>query len=65
MREDNCPCEMVKELKKTVDMHEKRLAEGSTQFAVINTKLNVVLGVITTVGVALCGVIVKLVFHMG
>lgn len=64
MAEQNsgCPCEAVKELRTIVDQHEKRLAEGSTQFAVINTKLNLVLGVMCTIGVALCGVIIKMIF---
>ena len=60
MRE--CPCEAVKELKSIVERHEQQLVKGSVQFAVINTKLNIVLGVMAAVGVALCGVIVKMIF---
>lgn len=61
--EERCPCEAVKELQKIVNEHEKRLADGSTQFAVINTKLNVVLGVLSCVGVAVCGTVVALLFR--
>ena len=57
-----CPCEAVKELKSIVERHEQQLAKGSVQFAVINTKLNIVLVVMAAVGVALCGVIVKMIF---
>ena len=57
-----CPCEAVKELKSIVERHDQQLKDGSVQFAVINTKLNIVLGVMAAVGVALCGVIVKMIF---
>ncbi len=58
----DCPCDAVKELKAIVDRHEHQLAKGSVQFAVINTKLNIVLGVLATVGAAVCGIVVKLIF---
>jgi hypothetical protein len=63
MEEKNeCPCEAVKHLQKIVDEHEKQLNKGAVQFAVINTKLNVVIGVMGAIGVAFCGVIVKMLF---
>lgn len=63
MEEKNeCPCEAVKHLQKIVDEHEKQLNKGAVQFAVINTKLNVVIGVMAAIGVAFCGVIVKMLF---
>ena len=37
--ENNCPCEAVKHLQKTVDDHEKRLADGNTNFALIQRDL--------------------------
>jgi DNA transposition AAA+ family ATPase len=58
----DCPCEAVKHLQKIVEGHDKQLNNGNVQFAVINTKLNVVIGVMGTIGVALCGVIVKMLF---
>ncbi len=33
--ENNCPCEAVKHLQTIVEDHEKRLAEGNTNFALI------------------------------
>ena len=61
-KEKECPCEAVKHLQKIVDGHEKQLNRGDVQFAVINTKLNVVIGVMAAIGVAFCGVIVKMLF---
>lgn len=58
----DCPCEAVKHLQKIVDEHEKQLNRGDVQFAVINTKLNVVIGVMAAIGVAFCGVVVKMLF---
>ena len=45
-----------------MEEHDKQLNHGSVQFAVINTKLNVVIGVMAAIGVAFCGVIVKMLF---
>lgn len=70
MEEKNCPCEAVKELTKIVEAHndrlekhERRLSDGNTNFAVINTKLNFMLAVLSTVGVAVAGVLVKYILH--
>lgn len=67
--ERNCPCEAVRELKEIVAGHEQHLQKhdeqlnhGTTNFAVINTKLNIVLGVLAVVGTAVCGVVVKMIF---
>lgn len=64
-----CPCEAVRELKNIVGQHEKhlqrhdeQLCKGTTNFAVINTKLNIVLGVLAVVGTAVCGVVIKMMF---
>lgn len=64
MTENNCPCDAVKKLQEIVDRHEKDLAKGSVQFAVINTKLNIVIGIIATIGVALCSIVLKLLFRI-
>ena len=58
----DCPCDAVRELKKIVERHDNQLGDGKVQFAVINTKLNVVIAVFTTIGVALCGILVKYLF---
>lgn len=36
---ENCPCEAVRELKKTVEQHEKQLHDGNTSFALIKKDL--------------------------
>lgn len=64
MENDKCPvgeCQSFKELEKIVQGHDKSLADGKVQFAVINTKLNIVMGIMASIGVALCGVVVKMV----
>lgn len=55
-----CPCQTVKDLEKQVDEQRSQLAKGETQFAVINTKLNLIMGVLGTVGASLVGIIIKL-----
>lgn len=39
-------CDALKELEKRVDDHDDRLAKGDTSFAVVNVKLNLILGVL-------------------
>ena len=58
----DCPCEAVRKLEKIVERHDRRLDEGNVQFAVISTKLNIIMAVMSAVGVALAGAIVALVF---
>ena len=62
MNEENkqCPCQTVKDLEKQVDEQRSQLAKGETQFAVINTKLTLIMGVLGTVGAALAGIVIKL-----
>jgi len=55
-------CKALETLEKRVDSHDERLAKGDTNFAVVNVKLNLILGVLSAVGVALAGVIVKMIF---
>lgn len=63
-----CPCEAVERLITIVEEHDKvlktygeRLERGNVDFAVINTKLNIVMAVISVVGVAICGAVVALI----
>ena len=70
-KEKKCPCEAVEHLAEIVGkheerlgQHEKRLGEGNTNFAVINIKLNFMLGVLSTIGVAIVGVLVKYSLHL-
>lgn len=57
----SCPCDTVRELEKIVDSQRTQLAKGETQFAVINTKLNLIMWVLSAVGVAVIGVVVKMI----
>lgn len=41
---------------------DKRLSKDYTELSVINTKLNVIIGVMVAIGTAICGVIVKMMF---
>lgn len=67
-KHDNCPCEAVEQLIELVnqhetrlDKHDERLERGNVDFAVINTKLNIVMAVLGAVGVAMCGAIIALI----
>lgn len=69
IRDSCCPCEAVQRLTLLVerqgerlDDHDRRLERGSIDFAVINTKLNIVMAVLSAVGVAVCGAVVALLF---
>lgn len=57
---DSEECEGLKNLKIMVSDHERQLADGRTQFAVINTKLNIVMGIMGTIGVSLCAIVIKI-----
>lgn len=66
---DDCrivPCEQVKQLEKDfqefVNETEKRLAKGDTTFAVINTKLNWLIGILGCIGATCLTAVLKLVF---
>lgn len=61
MEEKKCPCDTVLKLQEIVDEQRNQLAKGETQFAVINTKLNLIIGALSSVGVALVGVVVKMI----
>jgi len=58
----NCPCEAVERLQQIVERHEQQLNDGRMNFATINTKLNFVIGIMSAVGVAVLGVVVKMAF---
>ena len=67
-KHDNCPCEAVEQLiehinqhETRLDKHDERLERGNVDFAVINTKLNIVMAVMAAIGVAICGAVVGLI----
>ena len=37
---EGCPCDAVKKLESMIDRHDRELAKGQTDFAVIKTDLN-------------------------
>lgn len=49
---------------KEMDEVNEELANGATQFAVINTKLSEILWLLGVLGTAIIGVLVKLVFKV-
>ena len=62
----SCPCEAVRQLIELVnqhedrlDKHDERLERGNVDFAVISTKLNIIMAVLGVIGVAVCGAIVN------
>lgn len=57
-----CPCVTVRELQETVEKQREKLVDCQINFAAINVKLNIVIGVLGAIGTALIGVIVKLIF---
>lgn len=63
-----CCCHAVEELQKTVCQHtdqlakhEERLSRGNIEFAVISTKLNIIMAVLSVVGIAVCGAIISMI----
>ena len=59
--EKQCPCQTVIDLQNKATEQEKRLNDGNVNFAVINTKLNLIMAVMGAIGTALVGVIVKMI----
>lgn len=59
--EKQCPCQTVIDLQNKTTEQEKRLNDGNVNFAVINTKLNLIMAVMGAIGTALVGVIVKII----
>lgn len=59
--EKKCPCEAVRMLEKQVEEQRTQLAKADTQFAVILTKLNLIMGILGTVGATLAGIIIKMI----
>ena len=59
--EKKCPCQDVLNLQAQCKEQEKRINEGTVNFATINTKLNFVIGALTAGGATLFGVLIKLI----
>ena len=68
MTENTCPCHELEELRKTVARHtvqlaehDERLGRGNIEFAVISTKLNIIMAILGAVGIAVCGALISLI----
>lgn len=66
----DCPkelaCEKLKELESRVEEkfeeYDRRLGKGEVNFAVITVKLNIIMGIVSVIGVALVPIILGYVF---
>lgn len=61
----SCSCselERIKKLEDRVDEHDEKLSENKAQFAIITTKLNMIMGILATIGAGLVGIILNMIF---
>ena len=63
-----CACHELEELKQITQQHtvqiakhEERLGRGNIEFAVISTKLNIIMAILAAVGIAVCGAVISLI----
>ena len=68
MSEEKCTCHEMEELQKTIQQHtiqiaehNERLGRGNVEFAVISTKLNIIMAILSAVGIAICGSLISLI----
>ena len=68
-KEKDCPCatvvnlkEMVEKQQEVIDKQNQKIVDCQISFASINAKLNIVISALSAIGVAIIGVIVKMVF---
>lgn len=57
-------CDRIDRLESRVSSCESRLAEHDTNYAVINTKLNLLLWIVGAIGTALIGILIKAVIPL-
>lgn len=64
----SCSCHELDELKQLTQQHtvqiakhEERLGRGNIEFAVISTKLNIIMAILVAVGIAVCGAVISLI----
>jgi Mg2+ and Co2+ transporter CorA len=53
--------EQLRDADRRLDGHDQRLEQSAVSYAVINTKLNILLAVLSAVGVAVFGAVVRMV----
>lgn len=52
----------LSKLEAKVEEHDDMLSENKAQFATITTKLNMIMGILGTIGAGLAGIVLKLIF---
>lgn len=60
-----CKCtedERLDKIEDKLEEHDKKLSENATQFAVITTKLNLIMGILAAIGASLVGVLLNIIF---
>ena len=60
--EEKCPCAAVMELKEIVKQHDDLINKGHTNFAVIDTKLNTMIGALAAIGLGILGIVLPMLF---
>ncbi|MDO5785659.1 MAG: hypothetical protein Q4P20_11415 [Eubacteriales bacterium] len=67
-KEASCTCHAIQEVQEIVQQHtvqltkhEERLGRGNIEFAVISTKLNIIMAILAAVGVAVCGAVISII----
>ena len=50
--------ELVNQHETRLDKHDERLERGNVDFAVISTKLNIIMAVLAAIGVAVVGAVI-------
>lgn len=67
-KETSCTCCAIQDVQETVQQHtvqlakhEERLGRGNIEFAVISTKLNIIMAILAAVGVAVCGAVISII----
>lgn len=67
-KEPSCTCCAMQDVQEIVQQHtvqlakhEERLGRGNIEFAVISTKLNIIMAILAAVGVAVCGAVISII----
>lgn len=65
---ESCTCHAVEDVQEMIQQHtvqlakhEERLGRGNIEFAVISTKLNIIMAILAAVGVAVCGAVISII----
>ncbi len=65
---EHCTCHEMQDMQQIVQQHtvqlakhEERLGRGNIEFAVISTKLNIIMAILAAVGIAVCGAVISII----